>query len=94
MGPPLRNDLDRKGIILLHLTAFLHVCCKSLPQSALADVAQALLLPGTVGTAVGALTGSLVKALRERRQTVQALAGCARLGDLLKAEPDLDSLSF
>ncbi|MFE7318279.1 ATP/GTP-binding protein [Streptomyces sp. NPDC057555] len=63
-------------------------------QSALGDVAQALLLPGTVGTAMGQVTGSLVRALRERRQSVRALAGCARLADLLEAEPDLDALSF
>ncbi|MFE0043826.1 ATP/GTP-binding protein [Streptomyces albireticuli] len=63
-------------------------------QSALADVAQALLLPGTVGSAIGQLTGSLTKALRERRQTVRALAGCARLGGILEAEPDLEALSL
>ncbi|MCI3907807.1 ATP/GTP-binding protein [Streptomyces spectabilis] len=63
-------------------------------QSALADVAQALMLPGTIGSAVGQITGALVGALRERRQTVRALAGCARLADLLEAEPDLDALSF
>ncbi|WP_308124893.1 ATP/GTP-binding protein [Streptomyces sp. NEAU-YJ-81] len=64
-------------------------------QSALSDVAQALLMPGTVGSAaVGQVTGSLVRALRERRQTARALAGCARLADLLEAEPDLDALSF
>ncbi|WP_405886246.1 MULTISPECIES: ATP/GTP-binding protein [unclassified Streptomyces] len=63
-------------------------------QSALADVAQALLLPGTVGTAAGALAGSLTRALHERRQTVRALAGCARLADLLEADPDLEALSF
>ncbi|MGW7415814.1 ATP/GTP-binding protein [Streptomyces sp. NPDC054863] len=70
---------------------------KGLPQqmqSALSDVAQALLLPGTVGTVVGAVTGSLVGALRERRQTVRALAGCARLADLLETEPDLDALAY
>ncbi|KUH35299.1 hypothetical protein [Streptomyces kanasensis] len=70
---------------------------KAMPQqmqSALADAAQALLLPGTVGTAVGAVVGSLTKALRERRQTVRALAGCARLADLLEAEADLEALSF
>ncbi|WP_189749483.1 ATP/GTP-binding protein [Streptomyces tendae] len=70
---------------------------KAMPQqmqSALADVAQALLLPGTLGSAVGQITGSLVGALRERRQTVRALAGCRRLADLLEAEPDLDALSF
>ncbi|MGA5508992.1 ATP/GTP-binding protein [Streptomyces umbrinus] len=63
-------------------------------QSAMSDVAQALLLPGTVGAVVGQVTGSLVRALRERRQTVRALAGCARLADLLEAEPDLEALSF
>ncbi len=70
---------------------------KAMPQqmqSALSDVAQALLLPGTVGTAVGQVVGSLTRALRERRQTVRALAGCARLADLLEAEPDLETLSF
>ncbi|MEU8843439.1 ATP/GTP-binding protein [Streptomyces roseus] len=70
---------------------------KAMPQqmqSALADAAQALLLPGTVGTAAGALVGSLTRALRERRQTVRALAGCTRLADLLEADPDLDALSF
>ncbi|MGW2586358.1 ATP/GTP-binding protein [Streptomyces virginiae] len=70
---------------------------KAMPQqmqAAMADVAQALLLPGSIGSAVGQVTGSLVRALRERRQTVHALARCARLADLLEAEPDLDSLSF
>ncbi|MFD8549403.1 ATP/GTP-binding protein [Streptomyces sp. NPDC059649] len=70
---------------------------KALPQqmqSALGDVAQALLLPGSVGSAVGQVTGALVRALRERRQAVRALAGCARLADLLEAEPDLDALSY
>lgn len=63
-------------------------------QSALADVAQALLLPGTVGSVVGEVTGSLVRALREHRQSVRALAGCTRLADLLQAEPDVDALSY
>ncbi|MGN5392512.1 ATP/GTP-binding protein [Streptomyces sp. JL7001] len=70
---------------------------KAMPQqmqNAMADVAQALLLPGSVGTAIGQLTGSLVRSLRERRQTVRALAGCTRLADLLEAEPDLETLSF
>ncbi|GGV47608.1 ATP/GTP-binding protein [Kitasatospora herbaricolor] len=70
---------------------------KALPQqmqSALGDVAQALLLPGTVGGAVGQVTGTLVRALRERRQSVRALAGCVRLADLLEAEADLDALSY
>ncbi|MGW6206277.1 MULTISPECIES: hypothetical protein [Streptomyces] len=63
-------------------------------QSVLADVAQALLLPGTVGSVVGEVTGSLVRALRERRQSVRTLAGCTRLADLLQAEPDIDALSY
>lgn len=32
--------------------------------------------------------------MRERRQSVRALAGCSRLADLLEAEPDLEALSF
>ncbi|MFF7136241.1 MULTISPECIES: ATP/GTP-binding protein [unclassified Streptomyces] len=63
-------------------------------QSALADIAQALLLPGTVGAVVGQVTGALVRALRDHRASVRALAGCARLADFLEAEPDLDSLAY
>jgi len=63
-------------------------------QSVLGDVAGALGLPGAVGSLVGQVTVSLVGALRERRQTVRALAGCRRLADLLEAEPDLEALSF
>jgi hypothetical protein len=63
-------------------------------QSALSDVAQALLLPGTVGTVVGQVTSSLVRALREHRTSVRALAGCVRLADILEAEPDLEMLSY
>lgn len=88
-GEPLDEYLRRGGLA----SRF----GKALPQqmqSALGDVAQALLLPGTVGTAVGQVTGTLVRALRERRQSVRALAGCTRLADLLEAEPDLDALSF
>ncbi|MEU5836412.1 ATP/GTP-binding protein [Streptomyces diacarni] len=70
---------------------------QALPQqisSALADVAQALALPGTVGGVIGQVTSSLVSALRERRQAVRALAGCRRLADLLEAETDVDALSY
>ncbi|MFH8616824.1 ATP/GTP-binding protein [Streptomyces sp. NPDC017979] len=63
-------------------------------QAALSDVAQSLALPGTVGSALGHGVGVLVRALRERRQAVRALAGCERLADLLEAEPDLEALSF
>ncbi|WP_406486511.1 hypothetical protein [Streptomyces sp. NBC_01563] len=51
-------------------------------------------MPGTVGSVVGEVTGSLVRALREHRQSVRALAGCAHLADLLQAEPDVDALSY
>ncbi|MFJ6252620.1 MULTISPECIES: ATP/GTP-binding protein [unclassified Streptomyces] len=88
-GEPLEEYLQRGGI-----TARFGKALPQQMQSALSDVAQALLLPGTVGSAVGQLTGSLVRALRERRQTVRALASCFRLADLLEAEPDLDTLSF
>lgn len=50
--------------------------------------------PGTVGRALGHGTGALIKALRERHQSVRALAGCSRLADLLEAEPGLEALSF
>jgi hypothetical protein len=88
-GEPLEDYLTRGGLAARF--------GKALPQqiqSALGDVAQALLLPGTVGTAIGQLTGALTTALRERRQTVRALARCARLADLLDVEPDIDALSY
>lgn len=88
-GEPLEEYLRRGGLA----SRF----GKALPQqmqSALGDIAQALLLPGTVGSVVGEVTGSLVRALREHRQSVRALAGCTRLADLLQAEPDVDALSY
>jgi hypothetical protein len=88
-GEPLEDYLRRGGLA----SRFGRALPEQL-QSALADVAQALLLPGTVGSAVGQVTGTLVRALREHRSSVRALAGCARLADLLEAEPDLDALSF
>ncbi|WP_260868081.1 ATP/GTP-binding protein [Streptomyces sp. SAJ15] len=88
-GEPLEEYLRRGG-----LAGRFGQAMPQQMQSAMADVAQALLLPGTVGTAIGQVTGSLVRALRERRQTVRALARCARLADLLEVEPDVDALSF
>ncbi|MGA4846579.1 ATP/GTP-binding protein [Streptomyces sp. G5(2025)] len=88
-GDPLDAYLERGGLV----SRF----GKSLPQqtqAALGDVAQALLLPGTVGSVVGEVTSALAGALRERRQTVRALAACARLAPLLESEPDLEALSF
>lgn len=88
-GEPLEEYLRRGGLAAQ--------AGKALPQqmqSVLADVAQVLLLPGTVGSVVGEVTGSLVRALREHRQSVRALAGCTRLADLLQAEPDIDALSY
>ncbi|WP_307841677.1 ATP/GTP-binding protein [Streptomyces endocoffeicus] len=88
-GDPLDAYLERGGLV----SRF----GKALPQqtqTALSDVAQALLLPGTVGSVVGEVTGALVGALRERRQTVRALAACARLAPLLESEPSLEALSF
>jgi hypothetical protein len=90
-GEPLEEYLRRGGLFSRFTNA---VNLPQQMQSALADVAQALTLPGTVGGAVGHLTTTLVGALRERRQTVRALAGCTRLADILEAEPDLETLSF
>ncbi|MEV2255951.1 tetratricopeptide repeat protein [Streptomyces sp. NPDC050147] len=88
-GEPLEEYLRRGG-----LASRFGQALPQQMQNAMSDVAQALLLPGSVGSAIGQVTGSLVQALRERRQTVRALAGCARLADLLEAEPDLDALSY
>ncbi|MFC9916652.1 ATP/GTP-binding protein [Streptomyces sp. NPDC127197] len=88
-GEPLEEYLRRAG-----LGSRFGQALPQQVQSALADVAQALMLPGTIGSAVGQVAGALVCALRERRRTVRALAGCERLADLLEAEPDLDALSF
>jgi len=63
-------------------------------QSALADVAQAVALPGTAGALVGQGLRSLVHALRERRHQVRSLAECRRLADLLEADADLEALSY
>ncbi|WP_425824608.1 ATP/GTP-binding protein [Streptomyces fractus] len=88
-GEPLEEYLRRGG-----LARWFGEALPQQMQSALADVAQALLLPGTIGSVVGEVAGSLVGALRERRQTVRALAGCVRLADLLEAEADIDALSY
>lgn len=88
-GEPLEEYLRRRGLA--------GRAGEALPQqmqAAMSEVAQALLLPGMVGAVIGQVTGALVGALRERRRTVRALAGCRRLADLLEAEPDLDALSF
>lgn len=90
-GEPLEEYLRRGGLFGRFSNA---VNLPQQMQSAMADVAQALTLPGTVGGAIGHLTTTLVGALRERRQTVKALAGCSRLADVLEAEPDLETLSF
>lgn len=88
-GEPLEDYLRRDG-----LASRFGQALPQQMQSALADVAQTLLLPGTVGSAVGQVTGALVRALRERRQTVRALAACTRLADLLDADADLEALSY
>ncbi|MFB8183235.1 ATP/GTP-binding protein [Streptomyces sp. NPDC055966] len=88
-GEPIEEYLRRGG-----LAARFGQALPERMQSALGEAASMLTLPGMVGSVVGQVTGALVRALRERRQTVRALAGCARLADLLEAEPDLDALSF
>ncbi|MFI1585648.1 ATP/GTP-binding protein [Embleya sp. NPDC020630] len=88
-GEPLEEYLRRRGLA--------GRAGQALPgqvQAAMSEAAQALLLPGVVGAVIGQVTTGLVGALRERRRTVRALAGCRRLADLLEAEPDPDALSF
>ncbi|MDG4537131.1 ATP/GTP-binding protein [Streptomyces sp. AV19] len=88
-GEPLEEYVRRSGL----RGKFAEMLPQQM-QAAVGEVVGALELPGIVGAAVGQVTGALVRALRERRQTVRALAGCARLADLLEAEPDLDALSY
>ena len=88
-GEPLEEYLRRDGL----LTRFGQVLPQQM-QAALGEVAQSLALPGMLGSAVGQLTGALVRALREHRRSVSALAGCARLADLLEADTDLEALSY
>lgn len=90
-GDPLEAYLRRHGFLRRFATAV------SLPeqvQSVLGDIAQAIALPGTLGALVGQSLRSVVGSLREHRQSVRALAGCARLADLLEADADPDALSY
>jgi hypothetical protein len=90
-GDPLEAYLRRHGYLRRFATAV------SLPeqiQSVLGDVAQAVALPGTLGALVGQSLRSVIGSLREHRQNVRALAGCARLADLLEADADPDTLSY
>lgn len=73
---------------------FSHTALRGQFASALTDVAQALLLPGTMGSLTGEVTRAVVTALRRRRSKNRALAGCTRLADLLEADADLEALSF
>lgn len=88
-GEPLEEYLRRDGLV----TRFGQALPQQM-QAALGEVAQSLTLPGMLGSAVGQLTGALVRALREHRRSVRALAGCARLADLLEADTDLEALSY
>ncbi|MCK9900541.1 hypothetical protein MXD63_10695 [Frankia sp. Cpl3] len=63
-------------------------------QSTLADIAQAVALPGAVGALAGQGLMSVIRGLREHRSQLRTLANCRRLADLLEAEPDLEALSY
>lgn len=90
-GDPLDAYLRRSGFLRRFATA---VALPEQVQSVLGDIAQAIALPGTLGALVGQTLRSVVGSLREHRQSVRALAGCARLADLLEADADLDALSY
>ncbi|WP_123814529.1 ATP/GTP-binding protein [Myceligenerans xiligouense] len=63
-------------------------------QEVLADVAQVLLLPGSIGALVGQTLKLVVSGLRDRQRRAQLMGECTRLPDLLEAEPDTDALSY
>ncbi|MFH8385334.1 ATP/GTP-binding protein [Kitasatospora sp. NPDC018058] len=88
-GEPLEEYLRRRGLAAM--------AGEALPgqiKGAVGEAAQQLALPGVVGSAAGQVAAALVTALRQRHEKARALAGCARLADLLEAEPDLETLSF
>ncbi len=63
-------------------------------QEVITDVAQALLLPGSVGSLVGQTLKLVVSGLRDRNRRAKILASCTRLPDLLEADPDTEALSY
>ena len=63
-------------------------------QEVLADVAQVLFLPGSLGTLVGNTLKLVVGGLRDQHRRAELENSCARLPDLLEAEPDMESLSY
>ncbi|MFJ9447177.1 ATP/GTP-binding protein [Kitasatospora sp. NPDC101235] len=88
-GEPLEEYLRRRGLVAM--------AGEALPgqiKNAVGEAAQQLALPGMAGSAAGQVAAALVTALRQRHEKARALAGCARLADLLEAEPDLETLSF
>lgn len=88
-GEPLEEYLRRRGLAAM--------AGEALPgqiKGAVGEAAQQLALPGVVGSAAGQVAAALVSALRQRHEKARALAGCARLVDLLEAEPDLEALSY
>jgi hypothetical protein len=90
-GDPLEAYLRRSGFLRRFAAAL------SVPEqvrTVLEDIAQSLALPGTLGALVGQSLRSVIGSLREHRQSVRALAGCARLADLLEADADQDALSY
>ncbi|MFG3229933.1 ATP/GTP-binding protein [Kitasatospora sp. NPDC048194] len=88
-GEPLEEYLRRRGLAAM--------AGEALPgqiKDAVGEAAQQLALPGVVASAAGQVAAALVTALRQRHEKARALAGCARLADLLEAEPDLETFSF
>ncbi|MGY0466827.1 ATP/GTP-binding protein [Kitasatospora sp. cg17-2] len=88
-GEPLEEYVRRRG-----LAARFGEALPGQARTAVSDIAQQLALPGVVASTAGQVAATLVRSLRERRENTRALAGCARLADLLDADTDLESLSF
>ncbi|MER8103904.1 ATP/GTP-binding protein [Kitasatospora sp. NPDC094016] len=88
-GEPLEEYLRRRG-----LAARFGDALPGQIKGAIGEAAKHLALPGIVGSAAGQVAAALVTSLRQRHERTRALAGCARLADLLDAEPNLDVLSY
>ncbi|MEV5837239.1 hypothetical protein [Nocardia sp. NPDC052112] len=90
-GEPLEGYLRRNGFLR---RAGDVTDLREQMRSVAEDVVQALTLPTVAGVAATTAVREIVRALRQRRSAVRALARCTRLADLLEADQDAETLSY
>lgn len=90
-GEPLEGYLRRNGFLR---RAGEVTDLREQMRAVAEDVVQALTLPTVAGVAATTAVREIVRALRQRRSAVRALARCTRLADLLEADQDAETLSY